>query len=94
MNIPLSGTYLLKNPTPDYDPVVSGVNLLRFVDNPDRKIVFAVIEELYYPVVLWNGATYDAEGDYTKNRLSNRTRNVIRNKRAELYTGQPIPSGI
>lgn len=91
MQIQLTGTFLLKNPTPDADPVVSGVNLVRFVDNPDRKIVYAVIEELYYPVVLWKNETYDAEGDYTKTRIANRTRNVVQNKRAELYTGQPIP---
>lgn len=44
---------------------VSTLTVARIVDLPKKKVVRAFIEELDEPVVLWEGAAYDAIGQWT-----------------------------
>lgn len=44
---------------------VSTLTVVRVVDLPKRKLVRCFVEELDGPVVLWEGAAYDAIGQWT-----------------------------
>lgn len=44
---------------------VTTLTVARIVDLPKKKMVRAFIEELDEPVVLWEGAAYDAAGQWT-----------------------------
>jgi len=44
---------------------VTTLTVARIVDLPKKKVVRAFIEELDEPVVLWEGAAYDAAGQWT-----------------------------
>ena len=44
---------------------VTTLTVSRIVDLPKKKMVRAFIEELDEPVVLWEGAAYDAVGQWT-----------------------------
>jgi hypothetical protein len=44
---------------------VSTLTLTRVVDLPKKKIVRAFVEEIDGPIVLWEGAAYDAIGQWT-----------------------------
>ena len=44
---------------------VTTLTVNRIVDLPKKKIVRAFVEELDKPVVLWEGADYDAAGQWT-----------------------------
>jgi hypothetical protein len=44
---------------------VTTLTVNRIVDLPKKKIVRAFVEELDKPVVLWEGAAYDAAGQWT-----------------------------
>ena len=44
---------------------VTTLTVNRIVDLPKKKIVRAFVEELDEPVVLWEGAAYDAVGQWT-----------------------------
>ena len=44
---------------------VSKLTVNRVVDLPKQKIVRCFVEELDEPVVLWEGAAYDAAGQWT-----------------------------
>jgi hypothetical protein len=44
---------------------VTTLTVNRIVDLPKKKIVRAFVEELDEPVVLWEGAAYDAAGQWT-----------------------------
>ena len=44
---------------------VETLTVNRIVDLPKRKIVRVFVEELDEPVVLWEGAAYDAAGQWT-----------------------------
>ena len=44
---------------------VTTLTVARIVDLPKKKVVRAFVEELDEPVVLWEGAAYDAIGQWT-----------------------------
>lgn len=44
---------------------ISTITIERLVDLPKKKLVRCFIEELDEPVVLWEGAAYDAIGQWT-----------------------------
>ena len=44
---------------------VTTLTVNRIVDLPKKKIVRVFVEELDEPVVLWEGAAYDAAGQWT-----------------------------
>ena len=44
---------------------VSTLTVQRVVDLPKKKVVRCFVEELDEPVVLWEGAAYDAIGQWT-----------------------------
>lgn len=44
---------------------VSSLTVTRIVDLPKRKLVRAFVEEIEGPVTLWEGAAYDAIGQWT-----------------------------
>jgi len=57
---------------------VTTLTVSRIVDLPKKKVVRAFIEELDEPVVLWEGAAYDAIGQWTDANVEARL--------AELYS--------
>ena len=44
---------------------VSTLTVQRVVDLPKKKVVRVFVEELEEPIVLWEGAAYDAIGQWT-----------------------------
>jgi hypothetical protein len=44
---------------------VTTLTVVRLVDLPKKKVVKAFVEELDEAVVLWQGAAYDAAGQWT-----------------------------
>ena len=44
---------------------VTTLTVTRIVDLPKKKVVRAFVEELDEPVTLWEGAAYDAAGQWT-----------------------------
>ena len=44
---------------------ISSLTVSRVVDLPKQKMVRVFVEELDEPVVLWEGAAYDAIGQWT-----------------------------
>jgi hypothetical protein len=44
---------------------ISTITIERIVDLPKKKLVRCFIEELDEPVALWEGAAYDAIGQWT-----------------------------
>lgn len=44
---------------------VSTLTINRLVDLPKKKVVRAFVDELDSPIVLWEGAAYDAIGQWT-----------------------------
>lgn len=44
---------------------ISSLTVNRVVDLPKQKVVRVFIEELDEPVTLWEGAAYDAAGQWT-----------------------------
>ena len=44
---------------------VSTLTVIRMVDLPKKKVVRAFVEEIDGPIVLWEGAAYDAIGQWT-----------------------------
>jgi hypothetical protein len=57
---------------------VTTLTVSRIVDLPKKKVVRAFIEELDEPVVLWEGAAYDAIGQWSDSNVEARL--------AELYS--------
>ena len=51
---------------------VTTLTVSRIVDLPKKKVVRAFIEELDEPVVLWEGAAYDAIGQWTDSNVEAR----------------------
>lgn len=48
------------------------LTIKRMVDLPEEKIVRVFIAELPHPVILWEGAAYDAIGQWTDAMVSAR----------------------
>ena len=46
--------------------IANELTIERIVDLPNEKIVRAFVRELNRPVILWEGAAYDAAGDWTQ----------------------------
>ncbi len=44
---------------------VNTLTVVRVVDLPKKKLVRCFVEELEQPIVLWEGAAYDAAGQWT-----------------------------
>lgn len=44
---------------------INSLTVIRVVDLPKQKVVRCFVEELDEPVVLWEGADYDAAGQWT-----------------------------
>ena len=57
---------------------VSTLTVQRVVDLPKKKVVRVFVEELEEPIVLWEGAAYDAIGQWTDSD--------VQAKLTELYT--------
>lgn len=51
---------------------ITSLTITRLVDLPKKKVVRAFVEELDGPVVLWEGAAYDAIGQWTDADVQNR----------------------
>jgi hypothetical protein len=51
---------------------VTTLTVSRIVDLPKKKVVRAFVEELDEPVVLWEGAAYDAIGQWTDTNVEAR----------------------
>ena len=51
---------------------VTTLTVTRLVDLPKKKVVRAFVEELDEPVVLWEGAAYDAIGQWTDSNVEAR----------------------
>ena len=51
---------------------VTTLTVSRIVDLPKKKMVRAFVEELDEPVVLWEGAAYDAIGQWTDSNVEAR----------------------
>ena len=51
---------------------VNTLTVVRLVDLPKKKMVRCFIEELEDPIVLWEGATYDAIGQWTDTNVQER----------------------
>jgi len=51
---------------------ITELTINRVVDLPGQKIVRAFIQELDAPVVLWQGAAYDAVGQWTDSDVTAR----------------------
>lgn len=50
---------------PEQTKTISEITIKRMVDFPERKLVILYVEELGEPITLWEGAAYDAIGDWT-----------------------------
>lgn len=55
----------------------TALTLTRFVDSPERKVVRAFFAELALPLILWEGETYDAAGQYTDSDIAARVREIL-----------------
>jgi len=44
---------------------ITTLTIQRVVDLPQKKVVRAFVQELDEPIVLWEGAAYDAAGQWT-----------------------------
>lgn len=64
---------VVEQQTKTYD----SLTIKRMVDFPEQKKVIVHIEELDQPVVLWEGDSYDAIGEWTNSD--------VQSKLAELY---------
>lgn len=51
---------------------IESLTINRVVDLPKKKIVRCFVEELEQPIVLWEGAAYDAIGQWTDTDVQNR----------------------
>ena len=51
---------------------VNTLTVVRLVDLPKKKMVRCFIEELEDPLVLWEGAAYDAIGQWTDTNVQER----------------------
>jgi hypothetical protein len=51
---------------------VNTLTVVRLVDLPKKKMVRCFIEELKEPIVLWEGAAYDAIGQWTDTNVQER----------------------
>lgn len=51
---------------------VSTLTVTRVVDLPKKKIVRAFVEEVDGAITLWEGAAYDAAGQWTDTDVQNR----------------------
>jgi hypothetical protein len=51
---------------------ITTLTINRVVDLPKQKVVRCFVEELDEPIVLWEGAAYDAAGQYTDTDVQNR----------------------
>ena len=58
--------------TPQVTKVITTLTIQRVVDNPIQKIVRAFVTELPTPIVLWEGSSYDAIGQWTDEQVSAR----------------------
>lgn len=51
---------------------ITTLTVNRVVDLPKQKIVRVFVEELDEPIVLWEGAAYDAAGQWTDSDVQTR----------------------
>jgi hypothetical protein len=51
---------------------VSTLTIVRVVDLPNKKIVRAYVKEIDGAIVLWEGASYDAIGQWTDDNVQAR----------------------
>jgi len=50
---------------PEKSKTITTLTVQRVVDLPQKKVVRAFVQELDEPIVLWEGAAYDAAGQWT-----------------------------
>ena len=63
MVIDLKGSYNVKKAK--HNPLTS-VTLLRTIDDPQKRVVIAHVEEIQGGIVLWKNDDYDIMGDWTQ----------------------------
>ena len=61
---------------------ITTLTVQRLVDLPQKKVVRAFVQELDEPIVLWEGAAYDAVGQWTDVNVEARL--------TELYSGATV----
>jgi len=57
---------------PEKTKTITTLTIARVVDIPSQKVVRCFLEELEQPVVLWEGAAYDAIGQWTDSDVNTR----------------------
>ena len=55
---------------------ISTLTITRIVDLPKQKTVRVFLEELDEPVILWEGAEYDAIGQWSDTDVSNKLNSI------------------
>ena len=76
MRVDLNGTKTITL-VPAQTKNFTSLTIDRVVDLQSEKKVFAIITELYEPVDLWVGASYDAIGQWTDTDVANRIRQIF-----------------
>ena len=61
--------------TPEVRKEVSSLNIVSITDLPERKIVYAITSDRFN-IILWEGAAYDAIGQWTDTDVVNRINEI------------------
>ena len=74
--VPFSGSVILKS-FPAREVTGSAVEITRFEDSPEDKRVTAYTKGVPGMIVLWEGAAYDAIGDWTTANVVTRLKEIF-----------------
>lgn len=55
---------------------ISELTVTRVVDLPKKKVAKAFVNEFNNPIILWEGAAYDAAGQWTDTDVQNRLKEL------------------
>jgi hypothetical protein len=61
------------------NPAITKLTVVRMVDVPGKKIVKVATVELPKPIILWQGAAYDAIGQWTDADVEARLKELYNN---------------
>ena len=61
---------------PETTKALTILTIDRMVDIPEEKTVTVFIKELRQPIILWEGATYDAIGQWTDADVDTRLKEI------------------
>lgn len=65
---------------------------ITIVDNPQRKNVVAQLRGIPFPLVLWNGESYDKAGDYTQAQVESKITELLGNEPNKVLEGLFFPN--